>query len=94
MNKNKDKNAKTYSYKTRKEKIKLTILDDNKPILDGNHQMLDSMDSICKSKGEEAVRRNEYYNSYDLKATDPQGMYTGIPAKEFGEVPVQDVDDL
>ena len=49
MNKNKDKNAKTYSYKTRKEKIKLTILD--------------SMDSICKSKGEEAERRAEYYNS-------------------------------
>lgn len=87
MDKNKDKNAKTYSYKTRKEKIKLTILDGNKPILDG-------MDSICKAKGEDAVRRAEYYNSYDLKATDPQGMYTGIPAKEFGEVPVQDVDDL
>lgn len=80
MNKNKDKNAKTYSYKTRKEKIRLTILD--------------SMDSICKSKGEEAVRRAEYYNSYDLKATDPQGMYTGVPAGGFGEVPVQDVDDL
>ena len=87
MNKNKDKNAKTYSYKTRKEKIKLTIFDGNKPILD-------SMDSICKSKGEEAVRRAEYYNSYDLKATDPQGMDTGVPAGGFGDVPVQDVDDL
>lgn len=94
MNKNKDKNAKTYSYKTRKEKIKLTILDDNKQILDGKCQMLDGMDSICKSKGKEAERRAEYYNSYDLKATDPQGSYTGVPAGEFGKVPVQDVDDL
>ncbi len=84
MNSINDKNAKkegkSYSYKTRQQKIKLKILD--------------GMDSICESKGPEAQRRAEYYNSYNLKATDPEGSYTGIPAKEFGSVPVQDVDDL
>ena len=72
--------SKAYSYKSRKEKVKLRILD--------------SMDAICESKGPEAQRRAEYYNSYDLKATDPEGSYTGIPAKPFGSVPVQDADDL
>ena len=52
------------------------------------------MDAICESKGKEAVNRAKYYDSYNLKATDPEGSYTGIPAKEFGEVPVQDADDL
>lgn len=103
MDKTNREKKKTYSYKTRKDRIRLRIVDgpeekqmfdDNRQMLDGNHKILDGMDSICKSKGEEAVRRAEYYNSYDLKATDPQGMYTGIPINTFGEVPVQDVDDL
>lgn len=79
-NKNNKKAGKSYSYKTRQQKIKLKILD--------------GMDSICKSKGPEAERRAEYYNSYNLKATDPEGSYTGIPTSPFGEVPVQDADDL
>lgn len=72
--------GKTYSYKTRQEKIKLRIID--------------GMDSICKLKGPEAENRAKYYDSYDFKATDPGGSYTGVPTKQFGEVPVQDVDDL
>ena len=52
------------------------------------------MDSICKLKGPEAENRAKYYDSYDLKATDPGGSYTGVPTKQFGKVPVQDVDDL
>lgn len=78
--KNEKKEGKSYSYKTRQQKIKLKILD--------------SMDAICKSKGPEAEKRAEYYNSYNLKATDPEGSYTGIPANPFGDVPVQDADDL
>ena len=78
--KNEKKEGKSYSYKTRQQKIKLKILD--------------GMDSICKAKGPEAVRRAEYYNSYNLKATDPEGSYTGIPADPFGGKPVQDADDL
>lgn len=76
----KNGDGKPGSYKTRREKIRLKIID--------------GMDSICASKGEEALRKAEYYDSYDFKATDPEGSYTGIPAKEFGKVPVQDVDDL
>jgi hypothetical protein len=89
MDKNKETKNKTYSYKTRKEKIRLRIIDtpEDSPVLDG-------MDSICKSKGEEAVKRADYYDSYDWSATDPEGSYTGIPTDTFGEVPVQDVDDL
>lgn len=71
---------KTYSYKTRYDKIRLKIID--------------GMDSICKLKGPEAMNRAEYYDLYNFKATDPEGSYTGVPAKEFGEVPVQDADDL
>ena len=102
MDKNKDA-KKTYSYKTRKDKIRLRIVDtpeekqklsEKGQMLDGNHQILDGMDSICKAKGREAVERAEYYNSYNLSATDPQGMYTGVPINTFGEEPVQDADDL
>ena len=71
---------KTYSYKTRCDKIRLRIID--------------GMDAICESKGKEAMNRAKYYDSYNLKATDPVGSYTGFPAKEFGVVPVQDADDL
>ena len=89
MNRNKETKNKTYSYKTRKEKIRLRIIDGSE-----GKQMLDGMDSICRAKGKEAVKRANYYDSYNLSATDPEGMYTGVPADTFGEVPVQDVDDL
>lgn len=71
---------KTYSYKSRKERIRLKIID--------------GMDSICESKGPEAQSRAQYYDSYDYKMTDPGGSYTGVPAHELGAVPVQDADDL
>ena len=86
-NNNKDTKNKTYSYTSRKEKIRLKIVDSEK-------QMLDGMDSICSSKGEEAKAKARYYDKYDFAATDPEGSYTGIPTEEFGKVPFQDVDDL
>lgn len=86
---------KTYSYKKRTDKIQLKIIDGNDDRkTPENSTMLCGMDSICRSKGAEAVKKAEYYNSYDFKATDPEGSYTGIPTRQFGEVPVQDVDDL
>lgn len=95
MEKNKEA-KKTYSYKSRKDKIRLRIVDDT-DVQKGhpkNSKLLDGMDSICASKGSEAMKRAEYYNQFDYKSTDPEGMYTGVPTKTFGEVPVQDVDDL
>ena len=84
---NRDNQNKTYSYTSRKEKIRLKIVDSKKPYLDG-------MESICNAKGESAVKKKEYYDKYDFTATDPEGSYTGVPEKLFGGVPVQDVDDL
>lgn len=95
-NKSKNNGNKTYSYKTRTDKIQLRIIDgiDEDKVQQGGKNMLCGMDSICRSKGAEAVKKAAYYDSYDFKATDPEGSYTGIPTSQFGEVPVQDVDDL
>lgn len=42
-------------------------------------------------------KRNKYYVGdeplFEQPATDPQGMYTGVPIDPY-EIPVQDVDDL
>ncbi|MGN1121821.1 MAG: hypothetical protein ACI4RV_05595 [Eubacteriales bacterium] len=75
-----EKQPKSYSYKSRKERIRLRIID--------------GMDSICASKGPEAQSRAQYYDTYDYKKTDPEGSYTGVPTHQFGQVPVQDADDL
>ncbi len=95
-NKSKNTQSKTYSYKTRTDRIQLKIIDgnDEKKNPESGKEMLCGMESICRSKGAEAVKKAEYYDSYDFKATDPEGSYTGIPTSQFGEVPVQDVDDL
>ncbi len=71
---------KRYSYKARKDTIRLNILD--------------GMDSICESKGENYKRRAAYYDEYDFDMTDPEGSYTGVPTSPFGKVPIQDADDL
>lgn len=95
-NKSNSNKNKTYSYKTRTDKIQLRIIDgiDEDKVQQGRENMLCGMDSICRSKGKDAVNKARYYDSYDFKATDPEGSYTGIPTSQFGEVPVQDVDDL
>lgn len=74
------RDKKTYSYKTRKEKIRI--------------KLIDGMDSICKSKGAEAENRAKYYDSYDFGATNPDGSYTGVTDSVFDPEPVQDADDL
>lgn len=99
MKKANDNSKRTYSYKTRKDKVKIIIVDDDQNHKNGQDSgdtvhMLDGMDSICRSIGERAVNRSRYYDNYDFKSTDPQGSYTGIPINNFGERPVQDVDDL
>lgn len=71
---------KTYSYKTKTRRVRLKIID--------------GMDSICAHKGSEAQNRAKYYDSFDLKKTDPDGSYTGVPTEPFGSEPVQDADDL
>ena len=70
----------TYSYRTKTNRIKLRIID--------------GMDSICEKKGSEAQNKAKYYDSYDVKKTDPDGSYTGVPTEPFGSEPVQDADDL
>lgn len=74
------KRPETYSYRTKTNRIKLRILD--------------GMDSICEKKGSEAQNKAKYYDSYDVKKTDPDGSYTGVPTEPFGGEPVQDADDL
>ena len=74
------KRPETYSYRTKTNRIKLRILD--------------GMDSICEKKGSEAQNKAIYYDSYDVKKTDPDGSYTGVPTEPFGSEPVQDADDL
>lgn len=72
--------GKAYSYKTRKDRIRLRIID--------------SMDSICKAKGKDSQSKAKYYDTYDFSKTDPQGSYTGITNDNDYQVPVQDADDL
>lgn len=95
-NKSKNTGNKTYSYKTRTDKIQLRIIDgiDDAKTPENSKNMLCGMESICRSKGKDAVKKAAYYDSYNFKATDPEGSYTGIPTSQFGDVPVQDVDDL
>lgn len=72
--------GKSYSYKTRREKIRL--------------KLIDGMDSICDSKDPQAVEKAKYYNSFGLSKTDPLGSYTGVPSEDSDTRPVQDADDL
>ena len=72
--------GKTYSYKTRRERVRLRIIA--------------GMESICEQKGKKATERAQYYDGYDFQKTDPQGSYTGVPTDNVGTVPVQDADDL
>ena len=57
-------------------------------------KLIDGMDSICDSKGPQAVEKAKYYNSFGLSKTDPLGSYTGVPSEDSDTRPVQDADDL
>ena len=73
-----DENSKKFKYKTRKEHVRLKILDSGTPFYPENKDFLDN--------GKVPI-----YEGY--LPTDPLGSYTGKPVNPDDE-PVQDVDDL
>ncbi len=70
---------KKYKYSTRKQHVRLTIVDDASQLCDKEQDSMVKVDVPL-------------YDGHTPK-TDPFGSYTGVSADPY-EVPVQDVDDL